>query len=213
MTGQPPLLVTRRATLVIMTLPSWVPDIERKPAPQPLLLVQSFVNTRDLLQETDVLTDADEASRWLHESGLLIAAETALTAEDLHFAREVRESIRVLIARNSGGPALTASHLRPLRTLASASPPHVKIDWAGQVTLGPAPHGQLTDGLAWLLLIVRDAQADGSWDRLKTCTNPECLWAFFDRSHSRRGQWCDMASCGNVIKNRNLRARRASHAG
>jgi predicted RNA-binding Zn ribbon-like protein len=89
----------------------------------------------------------------------------------------------------------------------------VKIDWAGQVTLGLAPHGQLTDGLAWLLLIVRDAQADGSWDRLKTCTNPECLWAFFDRSHSRRGQWCDMASCGNVIKNRNLRARRASHAG
>jgi predicted RNA-binding Zn ribbon-like protein len=32
-------------------------------------------------------------------------------------------------------------------------------------------------------------------------------WAFFDRSHARRGTWCDMAACGNMIKNRNFRAR------
>jgi predicted RNA-binding Zn ribbon-like protein len=39
------------------------------------------------------------------------------------------------------------------------------------------------------------------------CANDECRWAFYDRSHSRRGAWCDMATCGNLIKNRNLRAR------
>jgi predicted RNA-binding Zn ribbon-like protein len=64
-------------------------------------------------------------------------------------------------------------------------------------------------GLLGLLLSIRDAQADGSWDRLKLCGNPDCRWAFYDRSHSRRGSWCDMASCGNRLKNRNLRARRA----
>ena len=67
----------------------------------------------------------------------------------------------------------------------------------------------LADGLARLLLTIRDAQADGSWDRMKLCGNPDCLWAFYDRSHSRQGAWCDMASCGNRLKNRSLRARRA----
>ena len=63
--------------------------------------------------------------------------------------------------------------------------------------------------LARLLLIIRDAQQDGSWARLKACGNSDCHWAFYDRSHSRRGAWCSMASCGNLIKNRNLRARRS----
>ena len=31
-----------------MSLPAWVPPDELKPAPEPLLLVQAFVNTRDL---------------------------------------------------------------------------------------------------------------------------------------------------------------------
>ena len=80
----------------------------------------------------------------------------------------------------------------------------------GQVRLetGDGP-GRLADGLAGLLLTIRDAQADGSWDRMKLCGNPDCRWAFYDRSHSRQGAWCDMASCGNRLKNRSLRARRA----
>ncbi|MBV8462703.1 MAG: CGNR zinc finger domain-containing protein, partial [Acidimicrobiales bacterium] len=40
----------------------------------------------------------------------------------------------------------------------------------------------------------------------------ECHWAFYDRSHARRGAWCDMAACGNRAKNRTLRARRTSAA-
>jgi len=80
----------------------------------------------------------------------------------------------------------------------------------GQVRLeaGDGP-GRLADGLARLLLTIRDAQADGSWDRMKLCGNPDCRWVFYDRSHSRQGAWCDMASCGNRLKNRSLRARRA----
>ena len=37
--------------------------------------------------------------------------------------------------------------------------------------------------------------------------NPDCRWAFYDRSHSGAGAWCDMATCGNRIKNRRLRQR------
>ncbi len=52
----------------------------------PLLVVQSFVNTRDLGEETDLLADADAANRWLREAGLLGADVTAGT-EDLRAAR------------------------------------------------------------------------------------------------------------------------------
>ena len=192
-----------------MTLPAWVPPDELKPAPAPLLLVQSFVNTRDLDLGTDLLTDAGPATGWLRESGLLGPAATAGPA-DLSAAREVREGIRALLARNSPGSASAASDLRPLQALAHASQPRLTVSPAGEVQLNPGPGGRLAEGLAGLLIIIRDAQRDGIWQRLKVCGNDDCLWAFYDRSHSRRGAWCDMAACGNLIKNRNLRARRGS---
>ena len=34
-------------------------------------------------------------------------------------------------------------------------------------------------------------------DRLRTCANEECRWAFYDTSRGGRRKWCDMASCGN----------------
>ena len=94
--------------------------------------------------------------------------------------------------------------------MAHASQPRLTVSPAGEVQLNPGPGGRLADGLAGLLIIIRDAQRDGTWQRLKVCGNDDCLWAFYDRSHSRRGAWCDMAACGNLIKNRNLRARRGS---
>ena len=99
-----------------------------------------------------------------------------------------------------------------IRLLAAAARPRLTIDPAGQVELAPRSRDRLENGLAWLLLMIRDAQHDGTWGRLKTCANADCQWAYFDRSHSRRGAWCDMASCGNLIKNRNLRARHSALA-
>ena len=115
-----------------------------------------------------------------------------------------------MIAHNTDGQPLTDAELRPLEQVTQQARPRLEVTADGQVRLGTrTPAQRLADGLAGLLLTIRDAQADGSWDRLKLCGNPDCLWAFYDRSHSRRGAWCEMASCGNKLKNRNLRARRA----
>ena len=200
------------ASLVSMPLPSWASHLEHKLAPPPLLLVQAFVNTLDLELHTDVLVHADEARAWLAEAGLRDPEQPGFAA-DLLLAREVRESVRAMIARNSGGEPLAEAGLRPLEQVTSQARPRLEVTPDGQVRLGPEiPAQRLADGLAGLLLTIRDAQADGSWDRMKLCGNPDCLRAFYDRSHSRRGAWCDMASCGNRLKNRNLRARR-SHIG
>ena len=204
------------ASLSGVTLPSWASHLEHKLAPPPLLLVQALVNTLDMELRTDVLAHAEEARTWLADAGLcdpdLCDPEQPDPefAADLQLARDVRESLRAMIARNTEGEPLTDAELRPLAQVTSLFPPRLEVSAAGQVRLGTAPARRLADGLAGLLLTIRDAQADGSWDRLKLCGNPDCLWAFYDRSHSRRGAWCDMASCGNRLKNRNLRARRAT---
>ena len=179
----------------------------------PLLLVQSFVNTRDLDLGTDLLAGRASASTWLREAGLLDPA-ASITVAGLESAREVRESIRALLARNRTGrrpdPA-AANELAPLRALAEAGRARLAVGPDGRVQLAGGPAASLSEGLLSLLVVIRAAQQDGSWARLKTCGNQECQWAFFDRSHSRQGSWCEMSSCGNLIKNRNLRARRRAH--
>jgi predicted RNA-binding Zn ribbon-like protein len=117
-------------------------------------------------------------------------------------------SLRALIGRRP----LSADDLEPLKGVLRHAQPRMQVSADGRVRLETASAGDLADGLLGLLLIIRDAQADGSWDRLKLCGNPDCLWAFYDRSHSRRGAWYDMATCGNRLNNRNLRARRARAA-
>jgi predicted RNA-binding Zn ribbon-like protein len=197
------------ASLSGMTLPSWASHLEHRLAPPPLLLVQAYINTLDLDLRTDILAHADEARAWLADAGLRDPGQPGLAA-DLELARAFRESLRAMIGRNTGGPSLTEAGLRPLEQVTSEAAPRLEVTADCQVELECSEDGRrLADGLAGLLLTIRDAQADGSWDRMKLCGNPDCLWAFYDRSHSRQGAWCDMASCGNRLKNRSLRARRA----
>ena len=197
------------ASLIGMTLPSWASHLDHKLAPPPLLLVQAFVNTVDVEEQTDMLADTDEARDWLADAGLRDPAEPGFAA-DLQLAREVRESLRAMIARNTGGPPLTEAELRPLEQVTSDYSPRLRVAADGGVGFGTREDAPcLSDGLAGLVLDVRDAQAGGNWDRMRLCRNEDCRWAFYDRSHSRQGAWCNMAVCGNRLKNRNLRARRS----
>ena len=190
----------------LMSIPSWVPDQETKPAPMPLLLVQSFVNTWDGDHGSDLLLDPAAARDWLNRAGLW-SADRAPDPAELDLARGVREGIRAMLVANGGGPQPTPDSLQAMRAVARDSRLAPHVGPGGQVSLAAEPAGQVEAGLLALLLVIRDAQHDGSWQRLKACGNPDCRWAFYDRSHSRAGAWCDMATCGNLIKNRRLRQR------
>ena len=189
-----------------MALPSWVPDAETKPAPMPLLVVQSFVNTWESDTGVDLLADPAAASRWLRDAGLLGAEAEDVDVDDA-LAREVREAVRALLVHNAGGGPPDPSGLSRLGALAEKCRFRAGVLPDGTVELHP--EADALPALARLLLIIRDAQRDDTWRRLKACRNPDCLWAYYDRSHAGRGAWCDMAACGNRIKNRNLRSRRS----
>ena len=189
-----------------MDLPSWASAEEDKPAPMPLLRVQAFVNTLDVDQGTDLLRDRDTASAWLGDAGL-VAPGTGVSNPQLKLARDVREAIRALLRHNTGTGALDHDQLQTLRALADGNRPTVGVEPDGTVSITAGAGFDLSDGLLGLLLTIRDAQADGTWSRLKLCANSECDWAFYDQSRNRQGAWCTMASCGNRMKNRRFRAR------
>jgi predicted RNA-binding Zn ribbon-like protein len=193
--------------MALMSMPPWVPGQETKPAPMPLLLVQSFVNTWDGDHRSDLLLNPAAARGWLAAAGLWNADRPPGPAE-LDLARQLRESIRAMLVANGGGPRPAPGDLHAISAAAQACRPVLQVGPGGQVTVGAGPAGPLDAALVTLLLAIRDAQHDGTWQRLKACGNPECRWAFYDRSHSRAGAWCDMATCGNRIKNRRLRQRR-----
>ena len=168
----------------------------------PLLVLQSFVNTWEGDANVDLLDDPVEGPLWLREVGLANGTEV-----DLGRAQEVRECIRALLVSNGSGDPLASAALVPLRALAEAAALRVVVRDDGSIDV----HAGESDGaaLASLLVIMRDAQRDGTWSRLKACRNPDCRWAYYDRSHASRGAWCDMAVCGNRMKNRSLRSRRS----
>src|SRR5262252_1823377 len=129
---------SRSAMLSGMALPSWVPGEETKPAPMPLLLVQSFVNTWDGDHGSDLLLDPAAARTWLTRAGLW-SAERAPDPAELHLARGAREGIRAMLVANSGGPPPPPGGLLPLQAVARASQPALQVSPGGQVSLGPSP--------------------------------------------------------------------------
>jgi predicted RNA-binding Zn ribbon-like protein len=190
-----------------MTTPpvQWPGDDESKPAPGPLMLVQALVNTVELPDGSDRLAAHTDARPWLVDNKLL-APHAQLTDADLHLVRAVREALRSLLVHNAGGPTPTEAALTPLREIASTGTARACLTYDGEVRL-TAMGESVRDRLVDLLLIVRDAQRDGTWALLKACANDECQWAFYDKSRNHGGTWCEMSACGNKLKNRAFRAR------
>ena len=191
-----------------MSSPSrqWLGDTETKPAPEPLIRVQALVNTIELPEGRDRLADPEDARAWLISAGLL-DEKADLRPGDLDVVRGVREALRAMLVHNAGGPAPTDAALAPLRTITVDGTARADFGDNGQIVLS-AYGDSLSARMIELLLIIRDAQRDGTWARLKACGNDECHWAFYDRSRNHGGTWCDMSSCGNKLKNREFRARK-----
>lgn len=64
--------------------------------------------------------------------------------------------------------------------------------------------------LAPLVFLAADLLCSPELARLKACPPPEgCGWLFLDRSRNGSRTWCNMKTCGNLVKQRRHRARQA----
>jgi len=175
-------------------------------APGELELVRQFLNTRDVEEGIDEISDPESLRAWLAANDL--AAAPRLGTADVERAAAMRESLRALTFANNGEP-LEAGAVSALNSLAADARLLVRFDDHGHTVLEPAGEGGEA-ALAELLAIVFRSMAEGSWTRLKACRDANCQWAFYDRSKNRSATWCSMEVCGNRAKARAYRQRRRS---
>lgn len=206
MTCQVPLPVTSVYDLGV-DVPELSRQIEYKVAPAPLIAVQGLANTFAWEPGEERLGDPEAARRWLIDSGL--AAESVAVGDD-ELARllELREIVRDLIDANLSGDDHGAASR--LAELAEAHPIELVAGDDGALGLDLDPPPTVDRVISQMLGIVFQAQLEDQWPRLKVCADDDCRWAFYDSSRNRGGTWCQMETCGNKVKNRAYRRRRAA---
>jgi predicted RNA-binding Zn ribbon-like protein len=162
-------------------------------APEPLRLVQLFLNTTDHEHGRELLGTPAQVEAWFVEHGL---ATGRVGPGGVRRAHAVREALRefVVSGRESAPLADAARRAR------------VTMDFADARLVAQA--AGLDGALGSILAVVYDAIQDGTWSRLKTCRN--CRWAFWDASRNRSATWCSMTLCGNRLKVKRYRARQAA---
>jgi predicted RNA-binding Zn ribbon-like protein len=176
------------------------PDVPRAAA-----AVRDFVNTTDRETATDDLTTPAELTRYLVAHGLMPRASRA-TPEDLDVALRLRSALRRALEQNHDGDLSAPDGLSDALT---EQP--VTLAWSakGAVVTTTAPG--VRGGLARIAIAAHEATSEGIWRRLKICAYDECEWAYYDHSKNLSRSWCEYG-CGNKVKTRAYRARRAAAA-
>jgi predicted RNA-binding Zn ribbon-like protein len=172
-------------------------------APEPLRLVQRFVNTVDKEHGREWLAVPNDLVRWFEEAGF---GRIRATPGDVLRARDLRAALQAFLAANNGAK-LDRAAIATINRVASAAPLTVGLDERGQLHFDVK--GRDVDAaLGRILAVAFTAVSEGAWSRLKTCRN--CNWAFYDYSRNRSAKWCSMQICGNRLKSRVYRRRKAS---
>ena len=143
------------------------------------------------------------------QAARLRAAAPQAAREVWQRSMELREALaRVLLARTEGKKP-QAADLKTIDAEYARSAPFARL----------AP---TEEGFAWSLdpaaeapdaalrPIVESAVAlltSERLARLRRCGNSTCYWLFIDETRNCSRRWCEMASCGNVMKVRRHRAR------
>ncbi|GAB3113222.1 CGNR zinc finger domain-containing protein [Streptomyces calidiresistens] len=162
-------------------------------APGPLALVQAFVNSVNVEFGPDEFVTAEGLARWMERAGHP-TDPSGITGADHRRAVELREALRALMREHNGGeydPRARATIAR----IAEGCPLVFGFDTSGRPGLRPGREG-VPGLLGRILGIVVEASVEGTWQRLKSCHDHRCTWAFYDRARNRSGRWCSMAVCG-----------------
>ncbi len=175
-------------------------------------LLEAFVNTRRPITAragagADALATPTSARAWLLSRQLVRESEPELTSDDVGRLVALRESLRDLMTAHNGMDVSETS-VDTWNELAWRTRVHPTLRSDGTIAL--RSHADGIDGaLGGLVAAATRATMDGTFIRLKACRNPDCRWAFYDRSPNATRAWCETsgASCGSRHKMRAYRAR------
>src|SRR5438046_1825786 len=142
------------------------------------------------------------------------AASPRAAAQVWGRAIKFREALfRVLNAGAEGG-AIAREDLSIIEAEHARAVSFARLAWTGDGyswSLDPSAES-LDAAMQPLVESAVSLLTSAKMERLRRCGNSTCYWLFIDetKNHSRR--WCEMASCGNVLKVRRHREKARSAA-
>ncbi|GAA0652293.1 CGNR zinc finger domain-containing protein [Kutzneria viridogrisea] len=180
-----------------------------EPAPGCLGYVHDLLNTLSAgrPRQPDLLADLARARDWADRALATWSAVTGHPARQVVLDQDDVDQLRGF--RDDLHERVTAGGTLDCATVVHTASASLCMGEDGRVRL--APRGTGWRYLASLALVTAlEAQCAEVWCRLKTCRNPRCAIAFYDRSRNNSGVWHDVRVCGNAA---NLRAYRARQRG
>lgn len=158
------------------------------------------------------LARPDDLARWF-TLAMRLADETPVPAKDgerqLRQARELREAIYRLVHPDSRGRPSQADIAVVNRW--AARPDFAPVLGPDARAVGKSASHVIEAGLAAIARDAIDLLSGPVLDRVRECGRADCSVLFIDLSRPGQRRWCDMRSCGNMMKAR--RYRRAHGAG
>lgn len=171
--------------------------------PESIALVEDFVNTLDLEDDSDAIDSPRTLRAWTrHRMGLRVRM---MSEDDWNDVIRVREALREVIESHTTG-SLDRKVVRTLNRAGAAARVGIRWDDDGAASFAPGDAGA-GSVLGPIFAAIVTAQADGTWERLKVCPADDCRAAFYDHSKNQSGKWCTMRVCGNRAKTRTYRER------
>lgn len=170
-------------------------------------LCLDFVNSRYSVHRTGAIRDrlpTPEWQRWfLERGGFNLATEEVPVAE----LAEARGDLRALLERWAATGSLDEAGRAALDRMLGAAPGTRRLAPGRGVEFAPR-----RPDWRWVVAEVAASASElvtsGDPTRLKVCGNADCTWLFYDQSYNASRRWCDVATCGNLVKVREFRARR-----
>jgi CGNR zinc finger/Putative stress-induced transcription regulator len=177
------------------------------------VLVQDFANTRDLRTfiprghpyrdgTGDELGSVTSLRRWLTDRRLLPEG-SKLTDSDRTRVLELRAALRAALDPREERPDDVPLYALPLR---------VELDAADGPRL-TSPGNGVDQAIGEVSAAALRTALTGEWWRLRVCSADDCRWVFYDQSKPGRGRYCAPDSCGNRVKTRAYRRRKAGPTG
>ena len=171
--------------------------------------ITSFADLVDWLEAADAVTGSQAAR--LREAG---AASPRAAAQVWSRAIKFREALFRVLNAKAGGGKVAREDLSDIEAEHARAVSFARLSWAGETyrwSLDPSA-AALDAAMQPLVESAVNLLTSAKLERLRRCGNSTCYWLFVDetRNHSRR--WCEMASCGNVLKVRRHREKARSAA-
>jgi len=182
----------------ILPHPGWPLD---RAAPSELELLRRFCNSINHENGADRFSTGDGFDAWLESEGHHPTHPGTPDLETIIAFRGALHDITVANQRRRPSPAgweRMAHTLDGTRFSARSDADSLVL-----VPVSGSPTDMFLGGLA--LICIR-ARHDGTFGRLKSCSN--CEWTIYDNSKNQSARWCSMTACGGRHNARAYRRRR-----